>query len=201
MRIVSTGFIILLVILISGCKNDGNKLKSNASDTEQSDLLMEEGKEIAYNTFIALSGELQQAMKSGGFEHALSYCNINAMPITDSLSSVYNVDIKRTSLKYRNPKNRPTSKEESILKDYESKKNIAGALTPRMKIENGKDVFYAPIIVQDMCLKCHGSKDDIKDYQFIKKLYPEDLAHDYRQGDIRGMWSITFLNNNKKSNK
>lgn len=42
------------------------------------------GKEIASATFKALSSELKAAMGRGGVEEAIQYCNISALPITDS---------------------------------------------------------------------------------------------------------------------
>ena len=67
-------------------------------------------------------------------------------------------------------------------------------LLPQVVSHESQSTFYAPIILQDMCKKCHGPKAEITNYEVIKKLYPDDLAFGYEQGDIRGMWSITFDN-------
>jgi hypothetical protein len=48
-----------------------------------------------------------------------------------------------------------------------------------------------------MCLQCHGKTENIQSEvrDKIKKLYPKDLAVDYGENEVRGIWSITF---NKK---
>lgn len=186
----SFSFLLFLVFLLS-CKADADR-KNAANKKQQKEAeMIEKGKEIASNTFLALSGELQKAMKSGGIDHALTYCNENALAITDSLSSVYNVDIKRTSLKWRNPKNKPSPQEIEILNLFEKNKDL-GEMFPLLNTKDSISTFYAPIIVQDMCLKCHGAKDEITNYDLIKQHYPDDLAFGYNQGDLRGMWSIRF---------
>jgi len=55
--------------------------------------------------------------------------------------------------------------------------------------------FFKPIIVQPMCLNCHGKSDRFiqqPTLQRINQLYPDDLAIDYEEGDFRGLWHITF---------
>lgn len=45
------------------------------------------------------------------------------------------------------------------------------------------------------CLKCHGNKAtdiDVATQEIIDARYPNDLATDYKLGDFRGAWKITF---------
>ena len=179
-------------ILFLGCKTEPKATIINTESNAEASRLLDTGKEIASATFLALSGELQKAMKSGGVEHAISYCNLNAADITDSLSAKYNADIKRTSLKFRNPTNKPSPTEVRILHQLENEKKRGEAMLPQVLSDGSSKTFYAPIIVQDMCLKCHGQKSNIENYERIKELYPNDLAIGYKQGDLRGMWSIKF---------
>jgi hypothetical protein len=56
--------------------------------------------------------------------------------------------------------------------------------------------FYAPIIVQKKCLTCHGEVGvDVtkKSDSIIESYYPKDLATGFKEGDLRGIWSITFI--------
>jgi hypothetical protein len=192
MKKLSIVLLAVVYILYLGCKTDSKpKLQGSDPSVNNSDLL-EAGKEISSSVFLVLSSELQKAMKSGGVDHAISYCNINAMDITDSLSSKYNAEIKRTSLKFRNPNNRPSPTEISLLHQLENKKKRGIEILPQIVMDGNSKVFYAPIIVQDMCLKCHGQESEIDNYAIIKELYPNDLATAYQQGDLRGMWSISF---------
>ena len=179
---------IFFLVIFQGCKDKTAKPKEDERSS-----LIEQGTEIASGTFLALSTKLKEAMKAGGVEGAMAYCNVNALPITDSLSKVYNVDIKRTSLKYRNPNNKPSLMEMVVLNEYDRTKKDGLAIQPKISQEEGYNIFHAPIIVHDLCLKCHGMKDEMEDYNKILKYYPEDLAHSYEVGDLRGMWSIRFL--------
>jgi hypothetical protein len=183
---------ISMLILILGCKMDVHK-KEVGLDTNQNDeKLREEGKEIISETFIALSGKLQKAMETGGVEYALTYCNESALGLTDSLAKAHNVDIKRTSLKYRNSGNKPNAEEVAMLTRFQEKLDRSEMILPEVVDGEKYAVFYAPIILQDMCLKCHGSKTEMVHYDVIQSFYPDDMAFDYRQGDLRGMWSVTF---------
>lgn len=156
---------------------------------------IKEGKTIAENTFKVLSSNLQQAMVDGGIENALNYCNVKAMPLTDSLSKHYNVTIKRVSNKLRNTLNQPTENEQTILNDYlSSNKPLKPVIA---KNENGNSTFYAPITAKGLCLNCHGVIGETllqENNEIIKSLYPQDQATGYKVDDLRGMWSIEFNN-------
>jgi len=46
------------------------------------------------------------------------------------------------------------------------------------------------------CMKCHGQAGkeiDAKTMEIISQKYPDDLATGYKEGDLRGLWKITFL--------
>jgi len=100
--------------------------------------------------------------------------------------------IKQTSLKYRNPLNKPNKQEKRILKILEEKK-------PNEYWEIGKNskgeevIRYAkPLIIKPACMKCHGTpyKDvPAKLYEALVKDYGP-VAFNYKVGDIRGMVSV-----------
>lgn len=48
--------------------------------------------------------------------------------------------------------------------------------------------IYRRIDVRKNCLLCHGEKNRRPD--FIKEKYPEDRAFDFKEGDLRGMYSV-----------
>ncbi|MFT6338050.1 MAG: hypothetical protein ACJATI_004820 [Halioglobus sp.] len=185
-------FLLTAFIIAIGCKNTSTKIPMVISEQEFDEEFIIKGKEIASSAFLSLSGELAKAVKNGGLKNALSYCNTNAIPLTDSLSNAHNVDIKRTSLKFRNPRNKPTEREKEILNQYELAKENGQIMEAIIDNEAERKTFHAPIIVQAACIKCHGAKSNISMYDSILKLYPNDLATDYTQGDLRGMWSISF---------
>ncbi|MGK0363575.1 MAG: hypothetical protein ACI85O_000628 [Saprospiraceae bacterium] len=193
------GFALLLIITLTYSCGEKTQDKSEtvAKTIEVSPPnYLAEGKKIAGIAFAELSGRLQKAMKAGGVPKAVSYCNLNAMPIIDSLSSEYNVKIKRTSSKIRNPLDAPTEEEKDVLESYQKVQLAGQALQAKvLNNVNQQPVFYAPIMMNDLCLKCHGKIGDTlteSDYLHIKQQYPDDNAIGYIVGDLRGMWSITF---------
>ncbi len=183
--------IVFSVLFLANCFHDTSKNESisNADKTKY----LQEGKKIAASTFSTLGGNLQKAMKEGGVANALSYCNLNASPLVDSLQQLYNADIKRTSLKIRNPNNNPTNYEQKQLMAYQKQAASGQKLEPIVKKINDQIIFHAPIHMMPLCLKCHGKIEEQlleKDYEHIKNLYPTDQAVNYKSGELRGMWSI-----------
>ena len=153
------------------------------------------GKEIAQASFTALSTELTKQMKAGGPALAIPFCNAQAMPITEELSEKYNVTIKRTSDKIRNPQNSPSKRELEVIEKYKSQIGHENFMPIVEKNDAGNVQFYAPIVVKDKCLACHGTIGEnvaVKTDSIIKSLYVNDKATGYEAGDIRGIWSIEF---------
>ena len=183
--------VVLMLILVSCNQNKNLSKEEIATYTIK-------GKEIAKESFNALSSLLMQQMKEGGTEQALPFCNTQASPIINNINQKYNVIVKRTSLKIRNENNNPTSEEAEILKNYAEFKKGEEKLTPLVNLdENGNPHFYAPIILKENCMVCHGNVGEnvtIKTDSIIKSLYPKDKATGFKTGDLRGIWSITFNN-------
>lgn len=158
--------------------------------------LLTQGRIIASRTQRAIKAELQAAMRAGGLEQAVSTCSVKAMPLTDSISSVYDVSIRRLAKKNRNPANATNKEEDEIYKAY-----LLAWIEQRPLYESlvadqdGHPVYYRPIKVDGLCLNCHGSVGEQIPQNLAGKiaaLYPEDKAIDFKEGQLRGMWAITF---------
>lgn len=153
------------------------------------------GNRIAKISFEAISGELQKALAQGGIEHALAYCNENAMPITDSLARAHQVSIKRISNKNRNPRNKADKMEEFLIKGFGIDLSEGNDLSPRLVTKDDSVLFYKPIITQAMCLNCHGvpgKEISFSNDSLIQSLYPRDKAVGYQVNQLRGLWRIGF---------
>lgn len=155
-----------------------------------------QGDEIVLSATETLSGALMSKMKEGGAPEAIVFCNQAALPITSELAKSHGVEIKRTSLKIRNPENLPNEEELKVLHYYEDKRAEGKELNPLVSLDrNGQPNYYAPIEVQSKCLICHGTRNrelSPKIDSLIKAKYPGDLAVGYQDGDLRGIWSISF---------
>jgi hypothetical protein len=164
--------------------------------SKETEAYLIKGKEISKESFNALSGKLKEQLQKGGVIQAIPFCNSKALPITQELSENYNVSIKRTSNKIRNIKNNSTTRELEVVEKFITLKENNKKLAPIIEVDkNDKVHFYTPIIIKNNCLLCHGKVGQelsVKNDSIIKLLYPNDKATNYKEGDVRGIWSITF---------
>ncbi len=190
-------------------KIDGNVVQEEIKDREIKKIseaeiinkVNEIGNSIATAAKNTLGQNLQKAIQQGGLEHAIDFCNLNAMPLVDSLSKVYGAEIKRVSLKARNPIDLPNAEERLVLEAYAYQwKDSIPLQTNVQPIDENKYLFTKAILVDNaLCLSCHGTFDNgmLKETDdFIKIKYPEDHATGYQIGDLRGMWSIIIMKKN-----
>jgi len=184
------GFLLVVILILSGC--------SRTLSEEQKVKYKAQGKEIAMSTAKNLGSKLSQKMKEGGVKEAVPFCNTMAYPLTEEMSKKYNVEIKRTSDKWRNDKNKPNEEENKIIDFYKKALAANEQLEPVIEIDNtGNPHFYGPIVLQKKCLACHGSigkEVSVKTDSLIKSYYSNDKALGFKEGNLRGIWSIKFLN-------
>ena len=182
------------LLLLSACTT--TQTPAELSEKEQKDYL-QKGQMLAQQSFAALSARLMSAIETGGVPHAIQYCHTAALPLVDSLSKAYKANIRRTSLKVRNPQDTPLDWEKNILQSYQQELTAGKRPTPLVKVLDKKRIaFAAPIYMAQPCLKCHGKLGETlneQHYAAVKKLYPADQAIGYVDGEWRGMWSITFF--------
>src|SRR5690606_11543773 len=121
----------------------------------------ENGLEYALATKKLLGENLMGTIQKQGTLEALAFCNVQAMPLTDSMSTKYNASIKRVSDKFRNPTNKANPEELIYIEQF--KKQLADKKEPKpIVVEKGNQVqFYYPIPTNTMCLQCHGKPNEI----------------------------------------
>ncbi len=186
-------YISICILFLVNCFDNSTSIEKSKKALDNT--YLEKGQKMALSTFGVLSQNLQKAMKEGGVSNAVNYCNLTASPLVDSLELLNNVSIKRTSLKIRNPNNKPADYERMQLEKYQKQFELGKKLKPTLYSHNDQTTFYAPIHVMPLCQKCHGTIGGElmkEDYETIQNLYPTDKAIGYKSGDLRGMWSITF---------
>ncbi|WP_396184083.1 DUF3365 domain-containing protein [Flavobacterium sp.] len=150
------------------------------------------GLEYALATKAVLGKNLMGTIQSKGTKHAMEFCNAEAIPLTDSMSTYYNAKIKRVSDKNRNPNNKANAEELNYIAQFKADA-VAKRESKPVVIEKGNQVqFYYPIPTNTMCLQCHGTQVKPEVTKQILKLYPNDLAVGYGENEVRGIWSITF---------
>ena len=112
-----------------------------------------------------LKKELSASMQAGGPVAAIKTCNIKAPEITAQLNSLDNVQIKRTSLRLRNPNNAADNWEQKILTSFEERLTTGTPIKDLVhseKIISGDQTtlrVMRAIPMQPACVSCHGDKD------------------------------------------
>jgi len=150
------------------------------------------GLEYALSTKKLLGQNLMGAIQKKGTLEALAFCNIQAMPLTDSMSVHHSASIKRVSDKNRNSINKANAEELIYIEQFK-KDLVAKRESKPVAIDKGDKIqFYYPIPTNTMCLQCHGKQIKPEVAKQILKLYPKDLAIGYEENEVRGIWSITF---------
>lgn len=183
----SSFLLVGIAVIINSCKE--NKSLSANTDWKST------GDSIVTLTFDTLRNTLLKAIGEKGFPGAVEFCNTEALQLTNTYAAK-GIQVKRSSDKLRNPSNAPDELENELLKFYRQLKEEKKELRPFIKKDTmGNQHYFKPILVQTMCLNCHGHQEkDIKPVtlEMIHKKYPGDKAIDYKEGDLRGLWHVIF---------
>lgn len=182
----------LFAEVFGGCQS-GSENKMSAEDYSK---FQQTGDKISNITQGVLLANVGEAIQKGGPKNAVSFCNLNASLIADSLNQKYNCQISRVSAKNRNPGNALQNKTDNLLWKFFSAQSPNGSSKDTIVSLNGEITYYKPInIGMPACLKCHGvpGQDiDPETFTELQKLYPNDLATNYKLNDFRGLWKIKF---------
>ena len=193
-----------LPVFFSGCQKQqvsdqaaATSAESTRTDTDNKVELRQRGDEIADKLLQSLGSKLKAAMQAGGPEHALMVCKQVAQPSTVAVSSEFEgADIRRVSLKLRNPFNAPDAFDKQVLTDWERQLG-SGSTTPESVVharDDGRVVYYRPIMTQAVCLNCHGDPATFPAEltERLAELYLGDKATGYVIGQLRGAFRVEF---------
>lgn len=173
-----------------GCK------EAKKESTVQAATLQEEtAREYAMEAQRALGQTLQKKIASEGAEAAIAFCNVRAIPITDSTARANGVRIQRVTNRPRNPVNRASDAETRLITQMADSLGMGNVLSPIRIAEGDSTHYYFPILTNAMCMKCHGDPQTEISPEVLGRLqmqYPEDLAYPYKINELRGLWKISF---------
>jgi hypothetical protein len=130
-----------------------------------------------------LLGTLQQELAKGA-PGAVEACAKVAPTLTEGRP------FGRMTRRPRNPKNAVAGWQEEALTHFESLvaagASLDGAVFAR-KLDSGKIGYAEPLVIQELCLTCHGEAIAPEVAAVLAAKYPEDRATGYRVGDLRGL--------------
>lgn len=197
--IVNIFLIVGTLILISCNQKDASKTDHNAEIEVKKEInYLEVGKELALETKSNLGQNLARAITEKGPEGAVEFCNIKAIPITDSMSLLLGAKIKRVSDQPRNPDNQANDVELSYIKKWKDAHANGVDHSPMITEVDQKMIGYYPIITNPMCMQCHGTpgKDiNLATLAKIKNLYSTDKATGYNLEELRGIFVVEMNKN------
>lgn len=158
---------------------------------------MQESRDTAAAMLKELGQKLQAAMASGGPENAITVCNIEAPAIAERLSTEEKITITRVGTRVRNPVlGKPNDWQTEALQQFakglangEKPANMEFVQAVKAGAGSRMELRYAkPIVMQPMCVACHGSPEEISPavQAKLKELYPDDRAVGYKPGELRG---------------
>jgi hypothetical protein len=167
------------------------------------DIALEKCRKAAWDFQEAVRRHLAVSLRESGPAGAIYTCAYQAQAVASDVAKKQGVSVKRTSLKLRNPANAPDDYERGWLEWFAS---LRGEKLPDERIElcreNGRLVYryVSPILVEDLCLSCHGTSDQIpKDVRRVLEAnYPGDSATGYAKGELRGLISVVIRSEGKK---
>uniref|UniRef100_Q07GZ8 Cytochrome c family protein n=1 Tax=Rhodopseudomonas palustris (strain BisA53) TaxID=316055 RepID=Q07GZ8_RHOP5 len=144
-----------------------------------------------------LQGALKGAIEKSGPDGAVVFCNKEAPGIAEQASSRSGWSISRTSLKPRNPASAPDAYEREAMAEFAARA-AAGEPAASLKRadiieQDGERVFryLQAIPTGELCLGCHGSDLKPKVSAKINEYYPADQATGFKQGDLRGAFTLS----------
>lgn len=200
MRNKLSAFIILIIpVLLFGCfGGTENASENNSLDAKELEHFAKMGKQYADSAQKMLGDNLKMALTEGGVINAINFCSVQAIQLTDSASKMMDVDLKRISDKSRNPMNTADIEELKLIGKMKSAHQTGAPIDPIMVPTADGAIGYYPIIIQPLCLNCHGIPEreiNPETAAVIAQLYPVDKATGYKLNDLRGMWKVMMTEN------
>ncbi|ODS84082.1 MAG: hypothetical protein ABS46_04740 [Cytophagaceae bacterium SCN 52-12] len=190
---VQAFLIIMTGLAFSSCSSS----ERQAAETVDREAFIALGDSLSLLAQKTLLQNVSGAIAKGGAAHAVAFCNLRAMPLTDSIAYKNAVTIRRVTDKARNSANALSGEREIALFRKIQDSLQSGSVQPHylLEDESGRTVYYKPILLaMPTCLQCHGApgKDiEAATLAEIKEKYPDDEATGYIPGQLRGLWKIT----------
>lgn len=167
----------------------------------QDDELLKQSRNLSQSMLKELGAKLQSAMAEGGAINAIGVCHLQAPEIANRVSNENQINISRVGTRARNPvMGVPNAWQTKALAQFEAAlargdKPADIEYSETVAKPNGSKEFHfaKPILMQPMCLACHGNSEHISVEVKAKlsELYPNDKAINYQAGQLRGAVVMT----------
>lgn len=167
-----------------------------ASSSGSVEAALMEARKVSSELTEKVRGLLMEELGKGGYSGAVRVCAEVAQDIPRQFTQRTGHYVRRVSLGYRNPKDRPDKYERRKLQQFDQL-NREQKLAPEyyeVVKEKGQPYlrYMKPLVASAMCIQCHGPKEEIAPAvrQLLAEKYPQDRAFGYHAGDVRGAISV-----------
>jgi hypothetical protein len=187
-----------LLVLLAGCSGlaFGSPARAEEPLERRVESALAEARVAAKELSEAIRGLLMQELKGGGLEGAVAVCSTKAQARTAEYRRTFENDIRRVSLRRRNPANEPDAYERRVLEAFDRLPIEARPTAEHWELvrEDGREAlrYLKPVVANAMCLTCHGEKAKIPAavQAVVAREYPDDRATGFSVGDVRGAVSV-----------
>lgn len=141
-----------------------------------------------------LGARLTAALASGGAVEAIGVCSLEAPQISARLSADSDARVARTALKIRNPANTADAAARAVLEAFRSELAADATKIPE-RFETSADGtarYMRAIVMQPLCVVCHGAAVAAEVRAVVSRLYPADEATGFAVGDLRGAFVVEW---------
>lgn len=136
---------------------------------------------------------LQAEVQRGGPVNAIEVCATRAPELAQAVQAETGWQIRRVSLKPRNPGAQPDAWEAETLRQFAAQQ-ARGAGPAEMnayRFEENNFRYMQAQITDGLCLLCHGDTLSADVEKALLARYPQDSATGYTLGEVRGAISLT----------
>ena len=143
-----------------------------------------------------LRAKLTSAIAEGGAVGAIEVCSKVAPELAKAHGEKSGLTIRRATTRMRNPDNESDDWEIDTLASFAARMRDGATVqeleTAETTTLDGQPVLrYAKVIViEPVCLTCHGTTIAPPIAQKLRDLYPDDKAIGYQAGDLRALFSV-----------
>jgi len=159
---------------------------------------IDQSRELALQLGTELKGELGRAIEQGGPVAAIDVCQKRAPEIAARLSGQSGATVSRTALRVRNPANVPDELQRAVLGQFAAELasgRVQGPQEAAFEINHGGRIerrYMRAIPTDALCLTCHGENLSPGLAAAIAGRYPGDQATGFKQGELRGAFSVVW---------
>lgn len=149
---------------------------------------LDRGRALAGTLKKSLFSELGAAIGRGA-PSAIEICQTRAPAIAAELSKDGAL-VGRATRRARNPANRADGWKVDAIAHFEDlnvRKQPLKTATFSRVLGDGRIAYAEPLIIQDLCMTCHGKEIAADVRSILAARYPDDQATGYSVGDLRGV--------------